>query len=67
MIKKNKKISKNIKISIWTLVITLSTTIAGFSMIQAFEKYGLSPLWGVSIGAIGVIIGTIGLFRLNKN
>lgn len=63
---KNKKISKNIRISIWTLIITLSTTIAGFSMIQAFEKYGLSPLWGVSLGTIGVIIGSYSLYRINK-
>lgn len=61
-----KKISKNIRISIWTLIITLSTTIAGFSLIQAFEKYGLSPLWGVSIGVVGVIIGSLALYNINK-
>lgn len=61
-----KKISKNIRISLWTLLITISTTIVGFSMIQVFQKYGFNPLWGVGFGTIGVLIGSYVLYRINK-
>jgi hypothetical protein len=60
------KISKTLRISLWTLFITISTSIAGFSVLQVFQFYNINPLWGLGLGMIGVAFGSITLYRINK-